>query len=123
VLRACKRVLTESGRLVFSVVSVPEGVVSSGVPLDAYEFVASGMPYVDLLTAAGFVDLEVEDATDAYMTIAKAWLDAVEDLEVDLRRALGDSIFDDKVASRRAGFAQLEAGELGRTLYSATAAG
>ncbi|GMQ99178.1 MAG: hypothetical protein BMS9Abin17_1748 [Acidimicrobiia bacterium] len=122
-LRACRRVLTESGRLVFSVVSVPEGVVSSGVSLDAYEFVATGTPYVDMLTAAGFVDIHAEDATDAYMTIAKAWLDAIEDLEVDLRRALGDSIFDDKVSSRRAGLVQLEAGELGRTLFSATAAG
>jgi len=113
----------DSGRLVFSVVSVPEGVVSSGVPLDAYEFVATEAPYVDLLTAAGFVDVVVEDTTDAYMTIARDWLDAVDDLEVDLRLALGDSIFDDKVASRRAGLMQLEAGELGRTLYSATATG
>jgi len=97
--------------------------VASGVSLDAYEFVETDVPYVDLLAAAGFVDIQIEDATDEYMTIAKAWLDAVEDLEKDLRRALGDSVFDDKVASRRAGFAQLEAGELSRTLYSATAAG
>jgi len=123
VLRACRRVLTESGRLVFSVVSVPEGVVSSGVSLDAYEFVATETPYVDLLSAAGFMDVSVEDTTDAYMTIARDWLDAVDDLETDLRLALGDAIFDDKVASRLAGFIQLEAGELGRTLYSATADG
>jgi hypothetical protein len=105
---------------VFSVVSVPEGVVARGLSLDAYEFVATRVPYVDLLTAAGFVDIQVEDVTDAYMATAKTWLDAVEGLEVDLRSALGDSIFDDKVASRRAGCVQLEAGELGRTLYSAT---
>ncbi len=115
--------LTGSGRLVFSVVSVPEGVVSSGVPLDAYEFVATETPYVDLLASAGFVDVFVEDTTDAYMTIARDWLDAVDDLESDLRAALGNSIFDHKVATRREGLVQLEAGELGRTLYSATAAG
>jgi len=112
-----------SGRLVFSVVSVPEGVVSSGVPLDAYEFVATGTPYVELLTEAGFGNIAVVDMTDAYLATAGDWLRVVDDLEADLRRALGDSILDEKVASRRAGFVQLEAGELGRTLYSATASG
>lgn len=105
----------------FNVVSVPDGVVTSGDETDTYAFVATRTPYIDLLATAGFVDIEITDMTDAYLAVAGAWLNAVGDLEADLRRVLGDSTFDEKLASRRAGFLQLEAGELGRTLYSATA--
>ncbi|NHZ70865.1 MAG: hypothetical protein GWP18_04420, partial [Proteobacteria bacterium] len=49
------------------------------------------------------------------------WLEAIAELEPELRRALGDQVFVDKVASRRDAFEQLQDGALGRTLYSATA--
>ncbi len=105
----------------FDVVSVPRNVIQEGRPLDDYGFVATETPYEDLLTIAGFGDITIEDTTDGYIAVAAKWLDAAADLEPGLRRALGDDVFVDKLASRRAAFDQLAAGTLGRTLYSATA--
>ncbi len=113
--------LRTRGRLVFDVVDVPRGVIESGIPLDDYGFVATETPYEVLLEKAGFTDIEVEDTTAGYISVATRWLEAIADLEPDLRRALGDQVFVDKVASRREAFEQLQDGTLGRTLYSATA--
>ena len=119
-LRACKRVLVSGGRLVFDVVSVP--VHLAGRPdLDGdYGFVATKESYEDLLAEAGFTGIGVTDTTPGYIAVAERWLDAVGDLETDLRRALGDDVLEDKVASRRSSYEMLLAGELSRTLYWAT---
>ncbi|MCL1594471.1 MAG: hypothetical protein M3132_08980 [Actinomycetia bacterium] len=113
--------LRAGGRLVFDVVDIPRSVIDSGVSLEDYGFVASETPYEILLETAGFSGIEIEDTTAGYAAVAARWLDAIVDLEPELRRALGDDVFAEKVASRRSAFEQLEEGTLGRTLYSATA--
>lgn len=119
-LRACKRVLIPGGRLVFDVVSVPTHMANLPDLEGDYGFVATRTPYEELLIEAGFDDVGVTDTTDGYMAVAERWLDAAADLEAGLRNALGDDIFEDKVASRRSSYELLLNGELSRTLYWAT---
>jgi len=117
VLRACKRVLAPGGCLVFDVVSVPAHLAGR-TDLDGdYGFVATPEPYENLLSKAGFTDFGTRDTTAGYITVAERWLDAAEDLEVDLRGALGDDVFEDKVASRKESYGLLLDGRLSRTLY------
>lgn len=119
-LRACKRVLIPGGRLVFDVVSVPESLDQQADLEGDYGFVATGVPYLDLLVQAGFTDIGTEDTTAGYLEVAGRWLTAARELERELRETMGDGIFDDKYASRVESYAMIESGDLGRTLYWAT---
>lgn len=104
----------------FDVVSVPEHMVNLPDLEGDYGLVATTVPYEELLIQTGFSDVRVADTTAGYIAVAERWLEAVEDLEPGLRDALGDVVFEDKVASRRSSHELLLAGELGRTLYWAT---
>jgi len=117
VLRACERVLVPGGRLVFDVVSVPESFDGSDDLEGDYGFVATAVPYVDLLAQAGFTGIGSEDTTSGYLEVAGRWLAASRELESELREAMGDDVFEDKCSSRAESYAMIESGELGRTLY------
>ena len=116
-LRACKRVLVPGGRLVFDVVAVPEALKGHDGLEDDYGFVATAVPYVKLLTQAGFTDIGSRDTTLEYLEVAGRWLVAARELETELRSAVGDEIFDDKYESRAVSYEMIKAGELGRTLF------
>ncbi len=120
-LRACRRVLVSKGRLVFDVVSVPESLADGDGLADDYGFVATAVPYVDLLAQAGFTDIGMADTTSSYQEVAGRWLAAAHDLESELRQAMGDEMYEEKVASRAAAYEQLKWGGIGRTRYWATA--
>ncbi|MCL1587363.1 MAG: hypothetical protein M3092_03010 [Actinomycetia bacterium] len=117
---ACKRVLVPRGRLVFDVVAVPEALSGHDDLEDDYGFVATTVPYAELLAQAGFTDIGSQDTTLEYLEVAGRWLAAARELETELRRAVGDEIFDDKYKSRAVSYEMVKAGELGRTLYWAT---
>jgi hypothetical protein len=117
VLRACKRVLVPGGRLVFDVVVVPDTLSDHDDDEDDYGFVATAVPYVELLVQAGFVEIGSRDTTRGYLEVAGRWLVAARELETELRTAVGDEIFDDKYESRAVSYEMIKAGELGRTLY------
>jgi hypothetical protein len=117
VLRACKRVLVPGGRLVFDVVVVPDTLSDHDDDEDDYGFVATAVPYVELLAQAGFVEIGSRDTTLEYLEVAGRWLVAARELETELRTAVGDEIFDDKYESRAVSYEMIKAGELGRTLY------
>lgn len=119
-LRACKRVVVPGGPIVFDVVSVSDRVEDRSDLADDYGFVATDVPYVDLLAEVGFTGIGMMDTTAGYMTVARRWLAAARELEPELRSAMGDAVFEDKLASREGSFSLLETGELGRTLYWAT---
>jgi len=102
---------------VFDVVSVPAHLADRPDLDGDYGFVATTEPYEDLLAVAGFSDVGVQDTTAGYIAVAERWLDAVIDLEAGLRIALGDGVFEDKVASRKASYELLLDGRLSRTLY------
>ena len=119
-LRACKRVLVPGGRLVFDVVSIPESLTGNDDLEDDYGFVATAVPYPEMLAQAGFTGIGSEDTTSGYLEVAGRWLVAARDLETELRIAMGDDVFEDKYSSRVASYEMIESGELGRTLYWAT---
>jgi hypothetical protein len=117
VLRACKRVLIPGGRLAFDVVVVPGAISGHDGLDDDYGFVATAIPYVELIARAGFTDIGSRDTTMEYLEVAGRWLEAARELETELRSAVGDEIFDDKYQSRADSYEMIKAGELGRTLY------
>jgi hypothetical protein len=116
VLRACKRVLVPGGGLVFDAVVVPDTLSDHDDDEDDYGFVATAVPYVELLVQAGFVEIGSRDTTLEYLEVAGRWLVAARELETELRTAVGDEIFDDKYKSRAVSYEMIKAGELGRTL-------
>lgn len=100
---------------------VPEAISGSDGLDDDYGFIATAVPYPELLAQAGFIDIGSEDTTSGYLEVAGRWLAAARDLESELRRAIGDEVFEEKYSSRAESFEMVESGELGRTLYWATA--
>lgn len=116
-LRACNRVLVPGGRLVFDVVSVPESLGERDDLEGDYGFVATAVPYPEMLAQAGFNEIGSEDTTTGYLEVAGRWLLAARDLELELKSAMGDDVFEDKYSSRIASYEMIESGDLGRTLY------
>ena len=106
----------------FDVVSVAEPTVDHNELADRYGFVVSDAPYDILLADAGFTHVGAVDMTARYTEVAHRWLAAARDLEGELRDAMGDEVFDEKLASREASFEMVDSGELGRTRFWATAA-
>jgi hypothetical protein len=120
VLRGCKRVLKQGGRLAFSVVSTADDS-----PSDAAEgfggFVTESSGYTPIVEKAGFRSIECSNVTEEFHTMSLRWLSVAADLEDDLRSALGDDVFDDKLQSRKDTLDAIESGELQRLLFTATA--
>jgi hypothetical protein len=106
--------------MAFTVVATVDASISS--PVDVLDdFVSPADDYLPLVEAAGFTSIELSDITDAFHTIMLRWLEAAMDLETDLRIALGDDVFEDKLASRKETLRETEAGDLRRLLFTATA--
>ena len=119
-LRGCRRVLKSGGRLAFSVVATVDSTVVA--PTDSFDgFVTEGSGYQPIVDEAGFRSIESSDVTDAFYAMSLRWLEVAADLEDDLRSALGDDVFDDKLQSRRDTRDAIESGELQRLLFTATA--
>jgi hypothetical protein len=120
VLRGCKRVLKQGGRLAFSVVSTADAA-----PSDAGDgfggFVTESSGYTPIVEKAGFRSIECSDVTKEFHTMSLRWLAVAADLEDSLRSALGEDVFDDKLQSREDTRDAIESGELQRLLITATA--
>lgn len=117
-LRASKRVLRPGGRLAFTVVAT----VDSPAPpaTDASDgFILPAPIHLPMVERAGFHDVEETDITAAFHSTAVRWLTAAAELEEDLRSALGDRVFEEKLASRRGTFDAIESGDLCRLLITA----
>lgn len=124
VLRACRRVLKESGRLAFYVIHYRAGlsdtekaVVATEVP----DYVNTSHSYASMLEKAGFVHIEQHDVTAEYEGASTRWLEAADDLGDELREALGSEVFDRKLAYRRAARPGIESGARRRSLFTASA--
>lgn len=85
------------------------------------DFVTPVGDYLPLVEAALFTSIESSDITDEFLRMATLWLEVVADLERDLRKVIGDDVFDDKLESRLQTRDAIQAGDLRRLLFTATA--
>jgi hypothetical protein len=84
-------------------------------------FVTEADGYMPMVEEAGFHSIEWSEITDGFHTMALRWLEVAQDLEHDLRSGLGDDVFEDKLQSRMDTKGAIEAGEIKRLLFTATA--
>ena len=84
-------------------------------------FIDAPAPYRELVERAGFSDVSESDVTPDYRRTAAAWLREMSELEPELRKDLGDQVFEEKQANRQRSMAAIEAGDLGRTQFIANA--
>ena len=73
----------------------------------------------DLLSTAGFTDVEVIDLTKAFRETARGWYEHTSEFERELRVAAGDAAFDQQQADRKEMLTAIEEGLLSRSLLFA----
>ncbi len=125
-LQACRRVIRDDGRLVFSVISVAPGLS----PADHERAVDSGPPYIDstvaypeLLRQAGWQAVDCVDVTEAYVEAGRILLRAEEARADGLAELLGEAELAERLDRRRSALQAKEAGLHRRELFVAMPAG
>lgn len=124
VLRACRELLASGGRMAFTTIYVPDGLspsehrraVRAGPP-----HVVTRRPYRGLVEQAGFGDVVEIDVSVEYARTQRGWLERSEVHADALRRVVGDAAFDLTQASRRYALAEITAGRIRRSLFTAIA--
>jgi hypothetical protein len=81
--------------------------------------VASHLPPRELLTRAGFTDIEETDSTAEFATVARAWIDQWDRHRDALAESLGADEVDQRQKERRIQLRAVEDGLLRRTLLVA----
>jgi hypothetical protein len=81
--------------------------------------VALDAPHEQLLAAAGFVDIEIDDVTAEYSQTQQDWIDAWADREAELVDVLGAEFVNEAKTDRQAARSAIDDGLLRRTLYLA----
>jgi hypothetical protein len=122
VLRACRRILVPRGRTAFFTILTSPGLSRRdqrrAVRLGP-RAVASNRVQSELVTAAGFVEVDEIDFTDEFLETVRRWLRFSRELETALRRTLGDDAFDQQLSDRTDMVVAIEAGLLRRSLFVA----
>ena len=120
VLRECRRVIAERGRMVFTVLSVPHGLspASRRQALAAGpEFVDTDMSYPDMLSETGWLLLEHRDLTDAYHAALCRQEDADKAAGQDLVDLIGAEMTEERMNDWRRKRCGVEAGLLVREQF------
>ncbi len=122
-LRACKRLLRPGGRIAYFTIFTTPGL-SKRAHRRAVRLgpraVASRREHAELLEAAGLVKVVATDVTTDFLETARRWVNYASKFEGDLRSTLGDTLFDEQQADRRAMIAAIEEGLLSRALFEGT---
>ena len=123
-LRACKRVLRHGARVGLYTIHLSPGLApgerTRGV-LAGPQAVDASASYPELLTRAGFVDVQVIDATAEFLVTAKRLLEVSRQLEKGLRKVQGDSNFEKFQREREGTVGAIEGGLLQRSFMLASA--
>jgi hypothetical protein len=82
--------------------------------------ITSTRPVDELTTAAGFVEVDATDVTDAFLVTARAWLSEWSKHEAELRPILGAEL-DERRSHREDLISGVEEGLLKRVLVTAVA--
>ena len=121
VLKACRRVVRDGGKMVFSVI-----LIAPDVSADGYEqaqaggppFIASGTPYPELLRQAGWQITDHRDLTADYQTTVTRMLGQLERHADAIARLFGDADAADQRARRRATLDALDRRLVRRELFA-----
>lgn len=121
-LRACRSALKPGGRIAFSTIYIADELpadvrwrIGRGLPAGVY----SRVDHERLLRSARFANVERRDVSDEFLRIQRSYHESFQRHERALRRALGDSIYDERQTGRERSIKGLEAGALKRAILSA----
>lgn len=115
--------LRPGGRIVFTLIEAAPGLTPAQrrrAARDGPVGVLTRTSYPSLLASAGFADVESEDRTAEYRAIQQRWIEATTAREDELRRVLGDAMYDDRIVDRDTALGAIDDGIIVRRLYSAT---
>jgi hypothetical protein len=123
VLRACHRLLKPRAKIAFYTIFIAphaseadrKRILALGDPPE----LASTSSERELLTSAGFVDIEETDETEEYLRISRGWHEGRERYADELRRIEGAQAFADGQKKRLARIAFIETGLQRRSLFVA----
>ena len=120
VLRECRRVIVQEGRMVFSVISVPQSLSPDarrqGIAAGP-EFVDTDASYPDMLADTGWLLLERRDLTDAYHAALVRQENADREAGHDLVELIGPEMVDERMSDWQAKRRSVESGLLVRELF------
>ena len=108
--------------MAFTVIEAASGIGSAGrtrARRDGPAAVLTRTSYPSLLSSAGFSDIVTVDVTGRYRDTQQRWIDATVRHEAELRRTIGDEMYEDRIVDRRGSLAAIDDGILVRRLYSA----
>lgn len=122
-LRACRRLLREGGRLAFYTIFVAPDLSER----DYRRAVRSGPPAVtsarrdhkEMLESAGFARVEEVDVTEAFLATTNGWYEWRERYAAELRQAEGQAAFDERQRDNRLQARATQGGLLRRALFLA----
>ena len=121
-LRACHKVVRRGGRIAGYTIHTPKGLDPDAArrasELGPSEVAADRSP-ADLLRAADFTVTVDEDVTDGFKEILEATRVAMDELEDDLRREEGDTVFEEWQGRQTRMFEGVSEGIIRRSLLVA----
>ena len=115
--------LRPGGRIAFHTIQpTPDLGVARRRRAHAAGPIAVALPtnYESLLRSAGFRQIAATDLTADYRSTQQRWIDATGRREPELRRAMGDELYDERADTRTQTLAAIDDGLLSRFQYTAT---
>ena len=124
-LRACRLLLRPGGRIAYFTIFTTPGLSKRAqrrAVRQGPRAVASRREQPELLEAAGFAEVMATDVTAEFLATAGRWVRYASKFEGELRRTLGDELFDQQQTDRREMISAIQEGLLSRALFEGTKA-
>ncbi len=123
VLEACRRVIRDSGRMIFTVIWITPGLSNNDHKRAmecGLEFGATETEYPTLLGQTGWTVTDCSDVTEGYAASIRRFIRADSEHKDELEALLGVAEFAERQAGWRAELGAIEDGLLRRDLFVAT---
>ncbi|MDH3743376.1 MAG: methyltransferase domain-containing protein [Hyphomicrobiales bacterium] len=120
VLASCRRIVRQTGRMAFTVISVAPGLSTTlrrRAIENGPEFIESADDYTSMLDQTGWKILAYQDISASYAASCNRQLEADEAHEEDLATLIGSKEYSERVAGWRAKLAAIGDGLLRRELF------
>lgn len=119
-LQACRRVLRDQGKMIFSVLSIDPGAPQNAADLinaGSPPFIAADAPYPELLAQAGWRIAEQRDLTENYRATVAGMLGELEGHAKEIGELFGEADAANDRGRRRAMLEALDRGLVRRELF------